>query len=29
MTNEEKFEYWLDIAQYDLKTAGSMYRGGR
>jgi HEPN domain-containing protein len=29
MTNEEKFEYWLDIAQYDLKTAGAMYRGGR
>jgi HEPN domain-containing protein len=29
MTNEEKFEYWLDIAQYDLKTAGALYRGGR
>ena len=29
MTNEEKFEYWLDIAQYDLKAAGTMYRGGR
>ncbi|GHV75433.1 hypothetical protein AGMMS49942_02540 [Spirochaetia bacterium] len=29
MTSEEKFEYWLDIAQYDLKSAGIMYRSGR
>jgi HEPN domain-containing protein len=29
MTNEEKFEYWLDIAQYDLVTAEAMYTGGR
>jgi HEPN domain-containing protein len=29
MTNEEKFEYWLDIAQYDLVTAESMYNAGR
>jgi HEPN domain-containing protein len=29
MTGEEKFEYWLDIAQYDLKTAAAMYRTGR
>jgi HEPN domain-containing protein len=28
MTNEEKYEYWLDIAQYDLKTAESMYKDG-
>ncbi|GHV31453.1 hypothetical protein AGMMS4952_20260 [Spirochaetia bacterium] len=29
MTNEEKFEYWLDIAQYDLKTAVAMYKSRR
>ncbi|GHV72984.1 hypothetical protein AGMMS49940_02860 [Spirochaetia bacterium] len=29
MTNEEKFEYWLETAQYDLKTVGAMYRTGR
>jgi HEPN domain-containing protein len=29
MTNEEKYEYWLDIAEYDLGTAGSMYDSGR
>ena len=29
MTNEEKFEYWLDIAQYDLETADSMCKSGR
>jgi len=25
----EKFEYWLDIAQYDLVTADAMLSGGR
>jgi len=25
----EKFEYWRDIAQYDLKTAQAMYKTGR
>ncbi|GHV95517.1 hypothetical protein AGMMS50293_18370 [Spirochaetia bacterium] len=29
MTNEEKFEYWLDHAQYDLDSAGSMFLSGR
>jgi HEPN domain-containing protein len=29
MTNEEKYEYWLDIAEYDLETASSMYNSGR
>ncbi|GHV42756.1 hypothetical protein AGMMS49546_22480 [Spirochaetia bacterium] len=29
MTNEEKFEYWLDIAQYDLESADAMYSTGR
>jgi HEPN domain-containing protein len=29
MTNEEKFAYWLDIAEYDLKTAETMFAGGR
>ncbi|GMO44375.1 MAG: HEPN domain-containing protein [Treponemataceae bacterium] len=29
MNNEEKYEYWLDIAQYDLATAETMYRDGR
>jgi HEPN domain-containing protein len=29
MTNEEKYEYWLDIAEYDLKTAETMLSGGR
>jgi len=24
MSAQEKFEYWLDIAQYDLRTAGAM-----
>ena len=24
MTNNEKFEYWLDTAQYDLETAEAM-----
>jgi len=26
---EEKFEYWQDIAQYDLETAEAMYTTGR
>jgi len=25
----EKFEYWRDIAQYDLNTAQAMYKTGR
>jgi HEPN domain-containing protein len=29
MTNEEKFDYWLDHAQYDLHTAESMFNTGR
>jgi len=29
MTDEDKYEYWLDIAQYDLKTAESMYKDER
>jgi HEPN domain-containing protein len=29
MTIEEKFEYWLDIAEYDLETAESMFETGR
>ncbi|MDR0869641.1 MAG: HEPN domain-containing protein [Planctomycetaceae bacterium] len=29
MTNEEKFEYWLDRVQYDLDSADVMYNGGR
>lgn len=29
MTNEEKYEYWLDIAEYDLDTATAMYERGR
>jgi HEPN domain-containing protein len=29
MTTEEKFEYWLDIAEYDLKTAEAMFETGR
>jgi len=29
MTTEEKFEYWVDIAEYDLKTAEAMYETGR
>jgi HEPN domain-containing protein len=24
MSSQEKFEYWLDIAQYDLQAAGTM-----
>jgi HEPN domain-containing protein len=29
MTNEDKFEYWLDIAQYDLESADAMFSTGR
>ena len=29
MDSQEKFEYWLDIAQYDLKTAEAMLETGR
>jgi len=29
MTMSEKFEYWRDIAQYDLKTAQAMNKTGR
>ncbi|GBU22085.1 hypothetical protein R80B4_01990 [Fibrobacteres bacterium R8-0-B4] len=29
MTAEQKYEYWLDIAEYDLGTAEAMLNGGR
>jgi HEPN domain-containing protein len=29
MDLEDKFEYWLDIAQYDLETADAMFTTGR
>ena len=29
MTKEEKYTYWLELAQYDLDTAQTMYAGGR
>ena len=29
MNAEDKFEYWLDIAQYDLESATTMLSGGR
>ena len=29
MTAEEKYEYWLDIAEYDLESAKTMFTGGR
>ena len=29
MNTSEKFEYWLDIAEYDLDTAESMLTSGR
>jgi len=29
MTPEEKVEYWLDIAEYDLETAIAMQNSGR
>jgi HEPN domain-containing protein len=29
MDNQEKFEYWLDIAQYDLDSASDNFKVGR
>jgi len=29
MTNQEKYEYWLETAEYDLETAGTMLNSGR
>jgi HEPN domain-containing protein len=29
MDAQEKFDYWLDIAQYDLETADAMFTSGR
>jgi HEPN domain-containing protein len=29
MTDEQKYEYWLDIAEYDLETATSLHGSGR
>jgi HEPN domain-containing protein len=29
MDSQEKYEYWLDSAQYDLATAEAMIRSGR
>ena len=29
MSSQDKFEYWLDAAQYDLRTAEAMLAGGR
>jgi HEPN domain-containing protein len=29
MTDQEKYAYWLDIAEYDLKTAEAMFSSGR
>ena len=29
MDAQEKYEYWLDIAEYDLETASAMYTSGR
>ena len=29
MTKEDKYAYWLQLAQYDLDTAQTMYVGGR
>jgi HEPN domain-containing protein len=29
MTDEQKYEYWLDIAEYDLATASSLHESGR
>ena len=29
MTTQEKVQYWLDIADYDLETAEAMYNTGR
>jgi HEPN domain-containing protein len=29
LTKEEKYTYWLELAQYDLDTASSMFSTGR
>ena len=29
MTNKEKFNYWLEVSQYDLDTARAMFESGR
>ncbi|WP_010257032.1 HEPN domain-containing protein [Treponema primitia] len=29
MTNEDKYDYWLDIAQYDFESADAMCSTGR
>ncbi|GHV22522.1 hypothetical protein AGMMS49959_13490 [Planctomycetales bacterium] len=29
MTNQEKYEYWLEYAEYDLQTAAAMLASGR
>jgi HEPN domain-containing protein len=29
MNSQEKYEYWLDIANYDLETASAMLAGSR
>jgi HEPN domain-containing protein len=29
MTTNDKFDYWLDIAHYDLVTADAMFKAGR
>ncbi|MCL2220656.1 MAG: HEPN domain-containing protein [Chitinispirillia bacterium] len=29
MTDDEKYEYWLEAAEYDLGTADTLYVGGR
>ena len=29
MTTQDKYDHWLDIAQYDLETADAMLSGGR
>ena len=29
MDAQEKYEYWLDAAKYDLETAGAMFASGR
>jgi HEPN domain-containing protein len=29
MTDDEKFAYWLEYAEYDLQTAETMFSGGR
>jgi HEPN domain-containing protein len=29
MTSEEKYTYWLELANYDLESAGAMFSTGR